>query len=221
MKPTTILLADDHPIVRHGLRVVLDAEADLHVVGEAADGLEAVALVERLKPAVLIVDLLLPGLGGLEVTAQTCRRSPRTRIMVLSMYDDQPHVLEALQCGAVGYVLKGASAAEVVDAVRATAAGHRYLSPLLSERAADAYAEQPKAVLPDRYSCLTPRERQVLHLVAEGRTSSQIAERLVISRRTVEMYRAHLLRKLGARSQADIIRFAIQLGLLPAPPPLT
>lgn len=212
---TTIVLADDHHVVRQGLRALLEAEADLSVIGEAADGLEVVALVERLRPNVLIVDLVMPGLGGLEITRQVSQRTPQVRVVVLSMHATEAYVMEALRNGAAGYVLKCATAADLVKAVREVAAGRRYLSPPFSDRAIAAYAEKSKGAPLDVYETLTTREREVLHLAAEGFSNPEIAARLSISARTVETHRANLMRKLSLQSQSDLIRYALRRGILP------
>lgn len=212
---TSILLADDHPVVRHGLRALLEAERDFRIVGEADDGLETVRMVESLQPDVLVLDLMMPSLNGLEVTRQVCQRVPQTQVIILSMHADEAYVLEALRNGAVGYVLKDASAGELVRAVREVIAGRRYLSPPLSERAIEAYVQKASEGALDPYETLTTREREVLHLVAEGYTSAEIAARLSISPRTVEVHRANVMRKLGLRSQTDLIRYALRRGILP------
>jgi DNA-binding NarL/FixJ family response regulator len=210
---TTIVLADDHPIVRQGLRALLEAEAGFSVVGEADDGLEARRLIEQLKPDVLVLDLAMPGLGGLDVTHLVRRQSPQTRIVVLSMHADQAYVAEVLSAGALAYVLKKSTSAELAHAIREALAGRRFLSPPLSERGLDHYLDKAKATL-DRYDTLTVREREVLHLAAAGQTSAQIAKRLSISRRTVEMHRTHLMRKLDLHSQTELVRYAVQKGIV-------
>lgn len=218
----TIVLADDHHVVRQGLRALLEAELDLHVLGEAADGLEAVQMVEKLTPEVLIVDLMMPGLNGLEVTRQVRKRSPQTRTVILSMYGNEAYVVEALRSGAMAYVLKDSSAADLVRAVREVAEGRHYLSPPLSERAIDAYTRRAEGATLDTMDTLSSREREVLHLAAEGCTNMEIATRLSISPRTAETHRVNLKRKLGLRTQADLIRYAMARGLLPpeaGPPP--
>lgn len=212
---TAIVLADDHHLVRQALRTLLAAEPDLQVVGEAGDGLEATQVVERLKPDVLVVDLFMPGLGGLEVTREVVRRSPQTRVVILSMYSNEAYVLEAFRNGASGYVLKDSTSADLVQAVRDAVAGRRYLSPPLSQRAIDAYAERSKEAAADAYETLTTREREVLHLAAEGYSNPEIAARLSISPRTAETHRANLMRKLGLHSQTDLVRYAIRRGILP------
>ena len=211
----TLLLADDHHVVRQGLRALLQAEPDFRVVGEASDGLEVVDLVERLRPTVLVVDLMMPGLNGLEVTRQVSKRSPQTRVLILSMHSNEAYVLEALRNGAAAYVLKDSSAADLVHAVREVAAGRRYLSAPLSDLAIETYRQKAKEATLDIYETLTTREREVLHLAAEGRSGSDIASRLSISPRTVETHRANLMRKLGLHTQTDLVRYALRRGILP------
>ncbi len=209
-----VVLADDHHMVRQGLRLLLDSENDLAVVGEEADGLGVVELVDRVRPDVLIVDLMMPGLGGLEVTRQVTHRIPTTRVLVLSMHQDEAYVLEALRNGASGYVLKSAGSPELLEAVREVSDGRRYLSAPLSERAIEAYVQKAHAVSFDLYETLTRREREVLHLAAEGHSNPAIGERLSISPRTAETHRANLMRKLDLRGQADLIRYAIRRGIV-------
>jgi len=212
---TTIVLADDHHVVRQGLRALLEAEPGFSVVAEAADGLAAADLAERLKPNVLVLDLMMPCLSGLEVARQVRRLSPQTRVVVLSMHANEAYVLEALRNGVAGYVLKESTAADLVQAVREAVAGRRYLSPPLSERAIEVYVQRAQATIPDIYETLTSREREVLHLVAEGYSNADIAARLSITRRTAETHRARVMRKLGLRNQAELIRYALRRGILP------
>src|SRR4051812_22406835 len=161
---TTVVLVDDHPIVRQGIRYMLAAHAEFSVVGESERGLEALELVERLRPDLAIVDLMLPDLNGLEVTRRMLRASPTTRVAILSIYDDEPHVIEALQAGAMAYIVKGASAETMLFAMRQALAGQRYLSPPLSDRAVEAYLSQVSAASDemDDYALLTAREREAL-----------------------------------------------------------
>ena len=218
MNALTIVLADDHHVVREGLKSLLETELGCVVAGEAADGFAAAALAERLKPDVLVIDMMMPGLTGLEVTRRVRQRAPQTRIVVLSMHADESYVREALRAGATAYVLKESKAAEFVQAVREAAAGRRYLSPALSERAIEAYIQQTEAATSDLYELLTDRERDVLHLAAQGHTGAEIAERLSIGARTVESYRANLMRKLGLRTQTDLIRYALRRGIISLEP---
>jgi DNA-binding NarL/FixJ family response regulator len=215
MTKTRIVLADDHPVVRHGVRSLLQAEPDFAVVGEASNGLETVQLVEKLQPEVLVVDLMIPGLNGLEVTRQVKQRLPQTRVVVLSMHANEPYVLEALKNGASGYVLKDTSGTDLVMAVKQVLSGQRYLSPPLSERAVEAYLQRSQDTAFDPYDALTEREREVLQLAAEGLSNPEIATRLSISPRTVETHRANLMRKLGLKTQTDLIRYALKRGILP------
>jgi two-component system response regulator NreC len=209
----TILLADDHTMVRQGLKALLQEEAGFSIVGEAKDGHETIALTETLRPDVLVVDLMMPGVGGLEVMRQIGRRVPSTRFVVLSMYANEAYVVEALRSGALGYVLKETGADELVRAIRQVAQGNRYLSPPLSEKSVEAYLERVRGGgIEDN---LTPREREVLQLAAEGRSNAEIAQRLFISPRTAETHRANLMRKMGIHSQAELIHYAFQSGLVP------
>ncbi len=213
---TTIVLADDHPIVRQGVRGLLESEPGFEVVGEAGDGREAVEVLERLRPDLAVVDLMLPDLNGLEVTRRALRASPRTRIAILSMYSDEPHVLEALQAGAMAYILKGTSTETLIFALREALAGRRYLSPPLSDRAVEVYLSQAGAAAQpvDRYELLTAREREVLELLARGATYIEIADKLTISPRTAETHRTNIMRKLDLKSPAEITLYAIQRGLI-------
>ena len=211
----TILLADDHHVMRQGLRALLEAEPDFTVVGEAGDGRETVELAERLHPNVVVLDLMMPGLSGLEVTRQISQRLPGTRTVVLSMRTSEAYVMEALRNGADGYVAKAASADELAEAVREVMTGKHYLSRDLSERALDLYVQRAQQTALDAYETLTTREREVLHLAAEGASVNDIAARLVISPRTATTHRANLMRKLGLHSQTELVRYAIQRGIIP------
>jgi two-component system, NarL family, response regulator NreC len=211
----SIVLADDHHLVRQALRVLLETEGDLAVVGESSDGLEAVELVERLRPQVLVLDLTMPGLGGIEVARRVTKSCPETRVVVLSMHVTEAHVLEALRCGACGYVRKDATAGDLVHAIREVAAGHLYLSPPFSDHAIAAYRQRAEQAGVDPYDTLTNRERQVLHLAAEGSTNAEIGARFGISPRTAETHRARVMSKLGLRRHADLVRYALNRGILP------
>lgn len=212
----TIALAEDHHVVRQGFKLVLAAEPDFKLAGEAADGLEAVKLVEERKPNIILLDLMIPRLHGLEVIRQLRRDHPATKVIILSMHADEPYVMEALRNGASGYVLKDCTAVDLVQAVRTVAAGRRYLSPALAERALTGYVEHPGVSDLDVYETLTNRERLVFQLAAEGKTSAEIASALFISPRTAETHRANLMRKLSLRSQTDLVRFAIRRGIIAA-----
>jgi two-component system, NarL family, response regulator NreC len=211
----TVLLADDHPIVRQGLRHLLEAEPDLKVVGEASDGLQAVQLTEKFKPNVLIVDMMMPDLNGLEVLRQVKDRSPATCCIVLSMQSADVYVVEALKAGALGYVLKETGPSELVNAVQQVIGGRRYLSPRLSERLIDVLLQAAEDLTHDPYETLTNREREVLQMAAEGMTTSAIAKRLSISPRTAELHRGRMMDKLGLNNQTELIRYALKRGILP------
>lgn len=214
MPRTTILLADDHPVVRQGLTKLLETEPDFAILGEVSDGLEVLARVDTLRPNVLVLDLMMPGMNGLVLTREIARRFPKTRCLILSMHANEAYVVEALRNGAAGYVLKDASETDLLHAIREVAAGRRYLSPPLSERAIEAYGERAATAPFDPYETLTPRERQILQLTAEGASASRVAARLSISPRTAETHRTNLMRKLGLHSQADLIRYAVRRGIV-------
>lgn len=211
----TLVLADDHQIVRQGLRELLKTVPEINLVGETADGLETVRVVEKLRPDLLVLDLMMPSLHGLEVARQVTRRCPETRIVILSMHSNEAYVVEALRAGATAYVLKESSAEDLVKAIQEAAAGRRYLSPPLSEEALGKYVQKAAGTTLDRLNTLTEREREVLQLTAEGLTRTEIAERLFISPRTVESHRANLMRKLNVRNIKELIRYAVERGLVP------
>jgi len=209
-----VLLADDHPIVRQGLRRLLESKAEFLVVAETGDGLEVMALTDRYRPDVVIVDLMMPGLNGLEVTRQICQRADNTRVIVFSMHKDDDYIIQALRNGAIGYVIKDSGPVELVGAIHEVMQGHRYLSPAIAERISEQIVNQPNEELKDPYDLLTNRERTVIQLVAEGYTGQEIADLLAISRRTVEQHRANIMRKLGFQNQREIVRYAIRKGIL-------
>lgn len=211
----TIVLADDHHVVRQGLRTLLESEPDFTVIGETGDGLKVIDLVDSLQPDVLIVDLMMPGLNGLDITRQVKQHSPQMQVVILSMYANEAYVLAALRNGATGYVLKDSSPTALVQAVRQAMVGWRYLSPPLSEQKLQAYAQQVREATLDPYDTLTTREREVLHLTAEGYTNPEIARRLSISPRTVETHRRNFMRKLDLHTQTELIRYALRRGILP------
>jgi DNA-binding NarL/FixJ family response regulator len=214
MTVKTIVLAEDHHIVRQGLKALLEAESDLTVIGEAADGIEAAQITERLKPDILVLDLMMGGIDGLEVARQVATRSPNTRIVVLSMFDNEAYVAEALRCGALAYVLKGSTSSELLNAIRAAVVGRHYLSPPLTDLAIDAYARMVGETKIDPFESLTAREREVLYLTVSGDTSAEIATRLHISPRTVETHRLNLMRKLGVHTHTELVRYALERGML-------
>ena len=212
--PVTILLAHRSPLVREGLKTVLGSQDDLRVIGETDNGLDAITLVERRRPDVLIVAVRMPGLSGLEVTRQVCQRVPRTRVMVLSVSTNMAYVLEALRHGATGYLLED-DVRELAEKVLDVVAGRPTLSASLAERLIAIQSHRAPPGVRDLYETLTTREREVLHLAAEGRTSTEMAAALGISPRTVETHRIHLMQKLGLRTQTELIRYALHRGILP------
>ncbi|MBI2831633.1 MAG: response regulator transcription factor [Chloroflexi bacterium] len=210
----TIVLADDHSIVRQGIKSLLVGEPDFEIVGEAGDGFEASQLIERLQPDVAVLDIMMEGINGLEVARQIKKRSPGTSVVMLSMYGNEAYVLEALQAGVKGYVLKGSTSEDLVRAIREAVAGRHYLSPPLSETAIQAYMARAQSSTMEPYDTLTTREREVLHLAARGCNNAEIAEKLFISRRTVEVHRSSMMQKLGLNNQTELIRYALQRGIL-------
>ena len=212
---TTIVLADDHQVMREGLKALLSAERDFAVIGEAGDGLDAVRLVERLRPSVLVLDLKMPGLPGLEVLRQVKRRQGSTQVVILSMHANEAYVLEALNHGASGFVLKDSSVADLVRAVREALAGRRYLSSPLTERAIEAYAERARGGVKEPFDELTSREREIVLLAAEGLSNAEIGRKLFISTRTVETHRANAMHKLKLRTHTALVRFVVERGLVP------
>ncbi|MFN2505255.1 MAG: response regulator [Acidimicrobiales bacterium] len=209
-----LVLADDHPVVREGLRALLDSEPDFEVVGQADNGDDVRSLVGHLQPDVVVLDLMMGARSGLDVTRELVERSPATRVLILSMHQSEAYVLEALRRGASGYALKQADAAELARAIREVAAGRRYLSPPLSERALEAYSRRAGEPA-DPYDTLTDREREVLQLVAEGHTNAAIGAQLCISARTVETHRAHAMKKLGLRTPVELAIYAVRRGIVP------
>jgi two-component system response regulator NreC len=212
---TTILLADDHALVRQGLRALLGEEPEFNVIGEAGSGLDTIRLCGELKPDVLVLDIMLEDVSGIEVARQVKESCPHTAIVVLSMYGDKKHVLEALQAGAKAYVVKKSVSSELVQAVREALVGRRYLGPSLADVVVDAYLEKAGSGPADPYDSLSNREREVVHLAAHGYTNAEIAERLCISRRTVETHRANAMRKLDLGNHTELLRYALQRGILP------
>lgn len=210
-----IILADDHDVVRHGVRSLLEGESDLVIEGEANNGLEVQPLIEQVKPDLLIVDLMMPGLNGLEVLRRVAKSHPNIRIIVLSMHSEEAFILQALKNGASGYVLKDASVEFLVKAIREVMKGRKFLSPPISETALATFLKKIEEGILDPYDELTPREKEILQLTAEGNSSPQIAEILTISSRTVETHRNNLMKKMNFNHQADLIRLAIRKGIIP------
>ncbi len=214
MATVTLVLADDHPIVRHGLRMVLEAEGDFKILAEVENGLQVLDTVARLKPDILVLDVMLPDINGLKVLPKVHASSPKTQTIMLSMYSSEAYIVEAMQNGAMGYVLKSASADVFVEAVRTVAGGRRYLSPPFSERAIELYVQRINTSSLDVYDTLTKREVEIFKWIAQGYKNAEISSRLSISPRTVEVHRARIMQKLDISSPRELIRFALQRGIL-------
>jgi two-component system, NarL family, response regulator NreC len=208
-----VLVVDDHAVVRSGLKLLLDSEEDVEVVGDAGTADQAVTRAELLKPDVVVLDVVMPGRSGIDATPEILQRSPDTKVLVLSMQDDPRYVQEAFAAGASGYVLKEAADSEVVQAVHEVAAGRRYVNPQLGARLATTAAlEHAKSDDP-----LSDREREVMRLLALGHTNQEIAQLLFVSVRTAESHRAHVMQKLGLSTRAELVRHALAHGLLDDP----
>jgi len=211
-----VFIADDHALLRDGLRAVLERHPVLEVVGEAGDGREAVKGIEELIPDVVLMDIAMPGLNGLEATRQIRKILPRTKILVLSQYDDQDYIYELLRAGASGYMLKGSSAADLVAAIESVARGGTFLNPMVATRVVEGFVgrgEESRGV-PGGETTLTAREREVLQLVAEGHGNARIAGTLGISPKTVETHRANIAAKLDIRDVPGLVKYAIRKGLV-------
>ena len=207
---TRILLADDHALVRQGFRMILEDQPDMEIVGQAGNGHEAVDLAEKLKPDVVIMDVAMPGLNGIEATRRLAASLPRTRVLALSMHKDSVYVREILRAGARGYLLKDSGDADLVAAVRAIAKGEGYISPAVSDAVLSDYRKH----VTDPLDLLTSREREVLQLIAEGQTNKEIATGLNLSVYTVEAHRGRIMEKLNLHSTGELVRFALRNGLI-------
>jgi DNA-binding NarL/FixJ family response regulator len=211
---TRILLADDHALVRRGLRLVLEAEPDMEVVGEAGDGAAAIALALEVPADLAIIDISMPRMTGLQAAAELRRRQPKLRCLMLSMHENERYLYEALKAGASGYVLKSVADRDLVDAVRAAMRGEPFLYPGAMTPLIEEYLRQARDEPTIREDPLTPREREVLKLIAESRSTKQIAAALVISEKTVERHRENMLDKLGMHDRVELTRYAIRSGLI-------
>jgi len=210
MKRIRILLADDHAVVRQGFKMILDAEADMEIVGEAGNGRQAVDLAEQLRPDVVVMDVAMPELNGIEATRRMAENAPHARVLALSMHKDSVYVRETLRAGARGYLLKDSVAADLVSAVRAVAAGEGYLSPAVSDAVLDDYRRH----VTNPIDLLTSREREVLQMLAEGKTNKEIADILNLSVYTVDAHRGRIMEKLNVHSINELVRFAVRNGLI-------
>ncbi len=210
-----VLIVDDHTILRAGLRMLLNAHGDIAVVGEASDGNQAIASAQRLQPDVILMDIAMPECNGIEATRQIKRLMPETRVLVLTMHENEEYLFQVLRAGASGYILKEAADTELVTAIRVVYSGRFYLSPSAQSIMVGDYLQRVRTGEErDSYSALTEREREILKLVAEGFTNNQIAERLTISPKTVDTHRTHIMDKLNLHSRAELVKYAIRRGLL-------
>lgn len=210
-----ILLADDHTILRAGLKMIVNKQPDMEVVGEAQDGRQAIHEAQRLQPDIILMDITMPDINGIEATKQIKRSLPDIRILILTMHEHDEYVFQALRAGASGYMLKEAADTELITALHVIQSGQFYLSPAAQSVMVGDYLQRVRTgEEKDSYSSLTEREREILKLVAEGHTNNQIAERLIISPKTVDTHRTHIMDKLNLHSRAELVKYAMRRGLL-------
>jgi DNA-binding NarL/FixJ family response regulator len=215
MSKLRILLADDHTLMRQGLRRIVEEQEDWEVVAEASNGRDATRLALELKPDIAVVDIAMPQMNGIEAIRQITRRAPAVRVLVLSMYPDEAYIVQALQAGARGYLLKDSADTELVRAVRAIVDGKSFFSPAVSKVLLDDYVRYlTERGITDRYDSLSEREREIFQLVAEGRSNKEIAQLLYVSPSTVETHRAHIMEKLDLHSAAEIVLYAVRKGVI-------
>ncbi len=212
MDKIKVLLVDDHAIMRDGIRALLSLHDDIEIVGEASEGKEAIEKTQELAPDVIVMDIAMPGMDGLEATRRIRKQDPRAKVLVLTQYDNKEYILSAIKAGAAGYVPKRALGSELVSAIRAVHQGDSFLYPSAATALIDDYRQQAKTA--DPYDQLTPREREILKLIAEGHTSREIADRLFISLKTVAGHRTRIMEKLGLRNRTELFKFAVRKGLL-------
>jgi DNA-binding NarL/FixJ family response regulator len=215
MKTIRVIVADDHTIIRSGLKALLDREPDIEVVAEAADGRQAVQKAQELQPEVVLLDIAMPNLNGIEAARQIAAKHDRMGIIILSMHSDESYVLKALKAGARGYLLKDSSESDVMNAVRAVNAGKAYFSPEISRMMADDYLRQmEQRGAEDSYELLTSREREILQMLAEGKSNKDVANLLNLSLHTVETHRSNILQKLNLHSVPELILYAVRKGIV-------
>lgn len=217
MAKVKVLIADDHAIVREGVRMILDKEQDIDVVGEAGHGEQALEMAAKLRPHVVVMDISMPGMGGIEATQRLRAQYPHIHVLVLTMHEDESYVFQLLRAGASGYVLKRAAAQDLVQAVRAAAKGEAFLYPSVARKVVEDYLRRVESgEEKDRYDGLTTREKEILTHIAQGLSNQHIAEKLYISIKTVQTHRAHILEKLGLHDRTELVRYAIRKGLIEA-----
>ncbi|MFC1987558.1 response regulator [Chloroflexota bacterium] len=216
MAKIRVLIADDHAIVREGISMILALHDDIEVAGEAADGLEAIDKVKELAPDIVLMDIAMPGLGGLEAAPEIIKTSPQSKILVLTQYDNTEYIYRFLKMGVAGYVLKKAVGSDLVSAIRAVYQGKSFIDPAIAEKVIKGFVEQPQVAETEMlYDRLSDREKQVLKLLAEGNTMQQIADILYLSIKTVMTHRTNLMEKLGIHNRTELIKYAIRQGLVP------
>ena len=215
MPKLRLLLGDDHTLVRHGLRKILEERAEWEVIAEVGDGRDAIRQAVELKPDVAILDIGMPLLNGIDATLQIVRRVPTTRVLMLSMHSDEAYVMRALQAGATGYMLKDSAGKDLLKGVAAVAAGQSFFSPTITRLMLDDYVKRVAGTgVVDRYETLSPREREIFQLIAEARTNKEVAELLEISPATVETHRARILQKLDIHNTAELVLYAVRRGVI-------
>ncbi len=210
-----LLIADDHDIVRAGIKALLQRQEDIEIVGEAADGREVVRLAEQLSPSMIVMDITMPQLNGIDAASQVIRRDPEVKVIILSMYSDEEFIVRALMAGVKGYLLKDAVQADLLRAVRAVATGRSFFSPEIAQTLAEDYVRQlQRKGLEDSYELLTEREREVLQLLAEGKSNKETATTLNVSTYTVETHRTHLMQKLNLHNTAELVLYAVRKKII-------
>lgn len=215
MKTLKVLIADDHPVVREGLRLFLEAQSNIRVAGEARDGEEALDLARKLRPDILLLDIAMPRINGLDAVKLIHEAVPETGIVILSMYANEAYIHRVLEAGALGYTLKGAPSEEVLAAIRAVHEGKYYLSPQLQADVIEAYVKRRQKEVPGGgYELLSERERQVFRLLVEGNSTSQIASILCLGAKTAEKHRTNIVKKLGISNPIDMVKYAVRIGIL-------
>ncbi|MBI4284697.1 MAG: response regulator transcription factor [Chloroflexi bacterium] len=215
MDKIRVLIVDDHQLVREGLRTILEAQPDFEIVGEATDGEEAVQKTKEIRPDIALMDITMPGMGGLEATQEIKQCCPEVKVLALTMHESDDYFFKMLSSGASGYFIKGGSSAELISALRAVSRGDVFLYPTMAKKLLSDYLQRIKTGSDkDRYDGLTGREREIMKLFAEGYTSQEIAERLVLSVATVQTHRANIMSKLGLHSRAELIKYALRHGYI-------
>jgi two-component system, NarL family, response regulator NreC len=212
-----VVLVDDHTILRAGLKIMLNAQPDIEVVGEASDGKQGILIAQQTLPNVVIMDITMPDMNGIEATQHIKKLQPETRVLILTMHENEAYLFQGLRAGASGYILKEAADTELISAIRIVQSGRFYLSPLAQSMMVDDYLQRVRSGASeerDSYNDLTEREREILKLIAEGFTNNQIAERLIISPKTVDTHRTHIMDKLNLHSRAELVKYAMRRGLL-------